>query len=54
MDVRRVEILAMLSLATDLGMGLPFEHGLRSTLIAIRLADPMAIVAQLGLLPAAG
>jgi HD-GYP domain-containing protein (c-di-GMP phosphodiesterase class II) len=38
-QVRRVEILAMLSLATDLGMAQPFEHGLRSTLIAVRLAE---------------
>jgi HD-GYP domain-containing protein (c-di-GMP phosphodiesterase class II) len=42
-EVRRVEILAMLSLATDLGMGLPFEHGLRSTLIAVRLADHLKL-----------
>jgi HD-GYP domain-containing protein (c-di-GMP phosphodiesterase class II) len=42
-EVRRVEILAMLSLATDLGMALPFEHGLRSTLIAIRLADRLTL-----------
>jgi HD-GYP domain-containing protein (c-di-GMP phosphodiesterase class II) len=44
-EVRRVEILAMLSLATDLGMGLPFEHGLRSTLIALRLADRLDLAA---------
>src|SRR5215510_4237964 len=43
--VRRVEILAILSLATDLGMGLPFEHGLRSTLIALRLADRLDLPA---------
>ena len=37
----------MLSLATDLGMGLPFEHGLRSTLIAIRLADRLGLAPEL-------
>src|SRR5690242_7707320 len=41
--VRRVEVLAALSLATDLGMALPFEHGLRSTLIALRLADVLGL-----------
>jgi response regulator RpfG family c-di-GMP phosphodiesterase len=39
--VGRVEVLAALSLATDLGMALPFEHGLRSTLVALRLADAL-------------
>ena len=30
-------------LASDLGMGFPFEHGLHSTLIAIRLADRLGV-----------
>ena len=41
-QVRTAEIVAALCLATDLGMGFPFEHGLQSTLIAIRLADGSA------------
>jgi HD-GYP domain-containing protein (c-di-GMP phosphodiesterase class II) len=34
-----VEVVAALSLATDLGLGQPMEHGLRSCLIATRLAE---------------
>jgi HD-GYP domain-containing protein (c-di-GMP phosphodiesterase class II) len=30
-------------LATDLGMGFPFEHGLHTTLIAMRLADRLGV-----------
>lgn len=37
--VRAAEVVASLCLATDLGMGFPFEHGLRATLMAMRLAD---------------
>ena len=36
--VRLAELLASLSLATDLGLGLPEEHVLRQTVIAARLA----------------
>jgi HD-GYP domain-containing protein (c-di-GMP phosphodiesterase class II) len=36
---RLVEVVAALSLATDLGLGQPMEHGLRSCLIATRLAE---------------
>ena len=32
--------MAALSLATDLGIGVPLEHGLQSTLVAMRLAEP--------------
>jgi HD-GYP domain-containing protein (c-di-GMP phosphodiesterase class II) len=32
-----------LCLASDLGMGFPFEHGLHSTLIAMRLADRLGV-----------
>jgi len=32
-----------LCLATDLGMGLPLEHGLQSTLVAMRLADHLGV-----------
>ena len=38
-QVRSAELVAALCLATDFGMGFPFEHGLHSTLIAMRLAD---------------
>lgn len=37
--VRAAEIVAAACLATDLGMGFPFEHGLHGTLMAMRLAD---------------
>ena len=37
--VRAAEIVASLCLATDLGMGFPFEHGFHATLMALRLAD---------------
>lgn len=33
----------MLCLATDLGMGFPFEHGIHSTLIGMRLADRLGV-----------
>jgi HD-GYP domain-containing protein (c-di-GMP phosphodiesterase class II) len=37
--VRAAEVIAAACLATDLGMGFPFEHGLHGTLMAMRLAD---------------
>jgi HD-GYP domain-containing protein (c-di-GMP phosphodiesterase class II) len=37
--VRRAELLAALSVATDLGLGLPEEHVLRQTIIARRVAE---------------
>ncbi len=42
-QVRSAELVAALCLATDLGMGFPFEHGLQSTLIAMRLADRLGL-----------
>ena len=42
-DVRATEVIAALCLATDLGMGFPFEHGLHSTLVAARLADRLGV-----------
>lgn len=42
-QVRTAEVVAALSLATDLGMGLPLEHGLRSALIATRLGDILGV-----------
>lgn len=42
-QVRTAEVIAALSLATDLGTGMPFEHGLHSTLIAMRLAGRLGV-----------
>ncbi|MBL8045241.1 MAG: hypothetical protein JNL09_01800 [Anaerolineales bacterium] len=37
--LRHVELLAALSLATDLGMGQPLEFALQSCVVAMRLAE---------------
>jgi HD-GYP domain-containing protein (c-di-GMP phosphodiesterase class II) len=42
-QVRSAELVAALCLASDLGMGFPFEHGLHSTLVAMRLADRLGV-----------
>lgn len=42
-EVRTAEVIAALCLATDLGMGFPLEHGLHSTLIAMRLAERLGV-----------
>ena len=42
-EVGCAELVAALCLATDLGRGFPFEHGLHSTLIAARLADRLGV-----------
>jgi HD-GYP domain-containing protein (c-di-GMP phosphodiesterase class II) len=42
-EVRAAELIAALCLATDLGTGLPFEHGLHSTLVAMGLAERMGV-----------
>ena len=44
--IRLGEVIAALSLATDLGIGVPLEHGLHSTLLAMRLADRLKVDAQ--------
>jgi len=41
--VRVVELLAVLSLGADLGMGQPMEHVLRQTLLALRLAERLRL-----------
>ena len=41
--IRAAEVIAALSLATDLGIGVPLEHGLESTLVAIRLAERLGV-----------
>ena len=43
---RSAEIVAVLCRASDLAMGLPLEHGLQSTLIAMRLGQRLGIDAQ--------
>ena len=42
-QVRAAEVIGALCLATDLGMGFPFEHGLRTTVIAMRLAERLEV-----------
>jgi hypothetical protein len=44
--VRVAEVIGALSLATDLGIGVPLEHGLQSTLLAMRLADHLKVDAE--------
>lgn len=41
--VRLAEVAGLLSLASDLAMGEPLEHGVRTTLIATRLAAALAL-----------
>ena len=41
--LRAAEVVATLCLATDLGMGFPFEHGLHTNLIASRLAQQLGV-----------
>ena len=36
-------MIGALCLATDLGMGFPFERGLHQTLIAMRLAERLGV-----------
>jgi HD-GYP domain-containing protein (c-di-GMP phosphodiesterase class II) len=38
-ELRLAELIALLSLGTDLGLGQPMEHMIRACLIALRLAD---------------
>jgi HD-GYP domain-containing protein (c-di-GMP phosphodiesterase class II) len=40
------ELVAAFSLATDLGLGQPMEHGLRSWLIAVRLGERLGLGAE--------
>ncbi len=42
-SVRAAEVIATLSLATDLGIGVPLEHGLQSTLVAGRLGERLGV-----------
>jgi HD-GYP domain-containing protein (c-di-GMP phosphodiesterase class II) len=42
-EVRLAELVALLSLGTDLGLGQPMEHMIRACLIALRLAERMEL-----------
>ncbi len=44
--VRSAEIVAAMCLASDLAMGLPLEHGLERTLVAMRLGERLGIDAD--------
>ena len=44
--VRTADVIASLCLATDLGMGFPFEHGFSATLTTMRLCDVMGVDAE--------
>jgi HD-GYP domain-containing protein (c-di-GMP phosphodiesterase class II) len=41
--VRRAELVALLSLGTDLGLGQPMEHMIRACLIALRLGEHLGL-----------
>ena len=41
--MRLAELLAMISLGTDLGLGQPMEHAMRQSLIALRLAERLGL-----------
>lgn len=44
--LRTAEVIGTLCLATDLGMGFPFEHGLQTTVIAMRLSELLGVDRQ--------
>jgi hypothetical protein len=41
--VRAAEVIGALCLASDRGMAFPFEHGLHTTQIAMRVADRLGV-----------
>jgi HD-GYP domain-containing protein (c-di-GMP phosphodiesterase class II) len=41
--IRAAELIGALSLATDFGVGEPLEHGLRTTVIGVRLAESLGL-----------
>jgi hypothetical protein len=45
-DVRLADVVASLSLATDLAGGLPLEHGLRRSLLAVWLGEELGLPAS--------
>ena len=42
-DVRLAELIASISLATDLGLGQPMEHVLRSCILGLRIAEDLEL-----------
>jgi HD-GYP domain-containing protein (c-di-GMP phosphodiesterase class II) len=42
-SIRRAELVALLSLGTDLGLGQPMEHMIRACLIALRLGEQLGL-----------
>jgi HD-GYP domain-containing protein (c-di-GMP phosphodiesterase class II) len=46
LNVRLAELLGVLSLGTDVGLGQPMEHALRQCVIALRLADRFEVDLQ--------
>jgi hypothetical protein len=42
-DVRLSELIAVISFSSDFGLGQPMEHVLRSTLIALRIAERLGV-----------
>src|SRR5260370_2254200 len=44
--LRLAEAAGVLSLATDLAMGQPLEHGLRTAMLAMRMAQAMGLPEQ--------
>jgi hypothetical protein len=43
MSSATAEVIGALCLATDLGIGHPFEHGLQSTIFAMWLANSLGV-----------
>src|SRR3954471_17725322 len=41
--VRLAQLIALIPLGTDLGLGLPMEHVMRQSLIALRLAERLGL-----------
>ncbi len=41
--VRLAELVALLSLGTDLGLGQPMEHMIRASMVSLRLADRLQL-----------
>lgn len=46
-QVRAAEVISAMCLATDLGMGFPFEHGLQATLTSLRLCQALDVDADI-------
>jgi hypothetical protein len=43
---RLAELIAALSLATDLGLGMPMEHVMRTCLISLRLGEHLGLTVE--------